>query len=97
MNNQIRIPTTSTENFRKTSGYKITSTFRASFFVRICPLWNALPLDIRMSNSVSIFKRKLKALLFKRRNSVFDVDNIRSWRIVCPICRRCNIDSVCTC
>ena len=24
-----------------------TSTFRESFFIRICPMWNALPLDIR--------------------------------------------------
>lgn len=74
-----------------------TSTFRDSYFVRICPLWNALPIEIRSSNSTATFKRLLRSLLRKRLNDIFDVDNIRTWRIICPLCRRPNLTSACTC
>ena len=74
-----------------------TSTFRESYFVRICPLWNALPIDIRTSERTSIFKSRLKKLLFARLHSTFDSENIRSWRIVCPLCRNVNVNLVCSC
>ena len=65
-----------------------TSTFRESFFVRICPLWNALPLAIRTSERTSVFKTRLKTLLSVRLQSIFDPENNRSWRIICPRGRR---------
>lgn len=74
-----------------------TSTFRESFFVRICPLWNALPLAIRISACTSAFKSCLKSLLFDRLRNIYDADNIRTWRIICPICRRANVTSACSC
>ncbi len=37
-----------------------TSTFRESFFIRICPMWNALPLEIRTSERTPVFKTRLK-------------------------------------
>ena len=74
-----------------------TSTFRESFFVRICPLWNALPLAIRTSKRTLVFKTRLKTLFSNRLQSIFDSENIRSWRIICPICRRPNVASACSC
>ena len=41
-----------------------TSTFRDSYFVRICPLQNSLPIFIRSSHSTSAFKSQLKTFLF---------------------------------
>ena len=74
-----------------------SSTFRDSFFVRICPVWNSLPINIRSSCSTSAFKLRLKRLYLDRLDSTFDVENIRSWRIICPLCRRFNLLSPCTC
>ena len=42
-----------------------TSTFRDSYFVHICPLWNALPIEICSSTSTATFKRLLRSLLRK--------------------------------
>ena len=39
-----------------------TDVFKNSFFVRICRLWNELPLSIRESNTLSIFRKNLMAL-----------------------------------
>ena len=36
-----------------------TETFENSFFIRICRLWNDLPLKIRDLSSLSIFRRNL--------------------------------------
>ena len=38
-----------------------TDVFKNSFFVRICRLWNELPLSIRESNTLSIFRKNLMA------------------------------------
>ena len=74
-----------------------TSTFRESFFIRICPMWNALPLEIRISERTPVFKTRLKKLLFARLQSIFDPENIRTWHITCPICRSSNVDAACSC
>ena len=47
--------------------YKLsTYGFRAVFSVCAPRLWNGIPLEIRQSNSVSVFKKKLKTHLFKQ-------------------------------
>jgi hypothetical protein len=74
-----------------------TSTFRESFFIGICPMWNALPLDIRTSERTSVFKTWLKKLLFARLQCTFDSENTRTWHIICPICRSPNVDAACSC
>ena len=44
-----------------------TSTRRESHFVvRVCPLWNALPLEICSLERTSLFKSRLKALYTSR-------------------------------
>ena len=41
-----------------------TDVFKNSFFVRICRLSNELPLSIRESNTLSIFRKNLMAFKF---------------------------------
>ena len=41
-----------------------TDVFKNSFFVRICHLWNDLPLGIRESNTLSIFRKNLIAFYY---------------------------------
>ena len=39
----------------------------------------------------------LKSFYFKRLYNVFDGDNVRSFKIICPKCRRVNILKACSC
>ena len=48
-----------------------TDVFKNSFFVRICWLWNELPLSIRESNTLSIFRKNLIAFYYERFNVNF--------------------------
>ena len=41
-----------------------SSTGQRSFFFHAPTLWNSLPLDVRLSNSISVFRSKLKTFLF---------------------------------
>ena len=43
-----------------------TDVFKNSFFVRICHLWNDLPLGTRESNSLSIFRKNLIAFYYDK-------------------------------
>ena len=67
-----------------------TSCFRDSYFNRIVNLWNSLPDIVKNYTTVSGFKNQLKKFYFSRLFRVFDTDNIRSYKIVCPKCRRIN-------
>ena len=64
---------------------------------RITLIWNSLPKNIKDSDTISSFKSKLKSFYFTRLLNVFDGDNFRSFKLICPKCRRVNIFSVCTC
>ena len=48
-----------------------TDVFKNSFLVRICRLWNNLPLSIRESNTLSIFRKNLMALYYDKFNVNF--------------------------
>ena len=48
-----------------------TDVFKNSFFVRICHLWNDLPLGIRESNTLSIFRENLIAFYHDKFNVNF--------------------------
>ena len=48
-----------------------TDVFKNSFFVRICRLWNNLPLSIKQSNTMSIFRKNLMALYYDKFNVNF--------------------------
>ena len=74
-----------------------TSSFRDFYFNRITLIWNSLPKNIKDSDTISSFKSKLKSFYFTRLLNVFDGDNFRSFKLICPKCRRVNIFSVCTC
>ena len=69
------------------------SLFRDSFFIRITNLWNALPID-KIGGKLVPFKKKLKSFFYNRLSSVFNRDDIRSYRLVCPKCRRANSNTL---
>ena len=59
------------------------STYRRSFFIRVCRTWNVLPVELRSNHS------SLKSLLlqyYKKALTLYDVDDIRTWRAICPRC-----------
>ena len=74
-----------------------TSTFRDFYFNRITNLWNNIPNDVRQAKSIDSFKRKLKWFYFKRLFNVFDGDNFRTFKIICPKCGRVNTLVACNC
>ena len=76
-----------------------TCLFRDSFFNRLANynLWNAIPDNIKSQASISSFKNKLKYFFFERLKLVFDGDNIRSYKLICPKCRRVNRMNICSC
>ena len=60
-----------------------TETFYASYFNRIVHLWNILPLDIRSSVSVSVFKRKLFCFYQRKFQESFNIDILCTWSSTC--------------
>ena len=74
-----------------------TSLFRDYFFNRIAIMWNGIPEDIKVATTLCSFKRQLKSFYFKRLYNVFDGDNVRPFKIICPKCRRVNILKACSC
>ena len=75
-----------------------TSCFRNSYFNRIVlNLWNSLPDIVKNCTTVSGFKNQLKKFYFSGLFRVFDADNIRSYKIVCPKCCCINPLNVCSC
>ena len=79
------------------TNYARTSLFRDYFFNRITIIWNGIPEDIKVATTLCSFKRQLKSFYFKRLYNVFDGDNVRSFKIICPKCRRVNILKACSC
>ena len=64
-----------------------TSLFRDSYFIRIVYLWNDLPLSIRQTPSIKLFKTRLYEHYFKKMDCAFETDRIRTWKTICPNCR----------
>ena len=60
-------------------------------------MWNVLPVEIKMAESISSFKEKLKSLLFFQLNNIFNQDNIGTYKLICPKCRSSNVYIVCSC
>ena len=68
-----------------------TDIFKNSFFVRICRLWNDLPLSIRESNTFSIFLKNLIAFYFDKCNVEFFFLYIVFYPIIGPFMVTFNI------
>ena len=82
---------------RSTAGVYLKTPRTRTYFNRIVNLWNSLPDIVKNCTTVSGFKNQLKKFYFSRLFRVFDADNIRSYKIVCPKCRRINLLNVCSC
>ena len=74
-----------------------TSTFWDFYFNRIAILGNNITNDVRQAESIDSFKRKRNSFYLKRLFNVFGDDNVRTFKIICPNCRRVNTFAVCTC
>lgn len=59
-----------------------TETFKASYFNRITLLWNSLPMHIRQSSSLNVFKSKL-TMFYSEKLTGFNVDNSCTWITTC--------------
>ena len=53
--------------------------------------------DQRIHIDMKKFLNTIKTFYFKRLYNVFDGDNVRSFKIICPKCRRVNILKACSC
>ena len=63
-----------------------TLTYQRSFFIRACRTWNVLPTELRTSHiSLALFKTLLLQY-YKKALNLYDADDIRTWRTICPRC-----------
>lgn len=60
-----------------------TETFYASYFNRIVHLWNILPLDIRTSQSLCVFKQNLSRFYQCKFRMNFNTDILCTWTSTC--------------
>ena len=65
-----------------------TESFASSYFNRIIPLWNNLPVEPRLSSSVSSFKRLTFAFYYDYFLSTFKTQDTCSWVSACR-CANC--------
>ena len=72
-----------------------TSTFRDSYFNRIIPLWNSLPLNTKESTTLSSFKTKVRSHYKSLLHLAFDPDRIRTFKTICSKCRSVTPATVC--
>lgn len=84
-------------NFHLKTNSARTSTFRDNYFNRIAILWNSIPDSFKLADSLGSFKRKLKSFYLSRLHKVFDGDSVRSFKLICPKCRRVNVLEACSC
>jgi len=48
-----------------------TESFKNSYFIRVCRSWNERPLNIRESNTLSVFRKKLFAYFYDKFSANF--------------------------
>jgi len=48
-----------------------TESFKNSHFMRVCRSWNELPLNIRESNTLSVFRKNLFAYFYDKFSANF--------------------------
>ena len=64
-----------------------TNKHRNHYFVRICRLWNALPI-IDLNMSIQTIKKHLKIFMWNHFNNNFNSSNIHTFHFICP-CSSC--------
>jgi hypothetical protein len=66
------------------SQYARTSCYRDTYFMRITNLWNAIPEALISAGTLKSFERDLNIFFFSRLQMVFEGDNVKTYKIVCP-------------
>ena len=64
-----------------------TETYKSSYFSRVVTLWNKIPLEVRNSSNVNVFKHTVNDFYLYKLN-MYCPDNSCSWTSVCrcPSC-----------
>jgi hypothetical protein len=69
-----------------------TVTFQRSFFSRTCRIWNQLPDEMRRKDKTLLrFRGMLKQFYHTAACTIFNSDDPRTWKSVCPKCKSARI------
>lgn len=88
-NDEVRVLTnnrslrSSSEGLLLRSLHVRTECFISSYFNRICHLWNILPIHVRNSTSISIFKSQLYEFYIYKSENTFDIFSSCTWTSTC--------------
>jgi len=68
-----------------------TESYAHSYFIRIVPIWNQLPTDLRAEDNISSFHRNLPNFYKSKFSQHFQCDSTCSWvsKCRCTKCRPC--------
>ena len=68
-----------------------TESYAHSYFIRIVPIWNQLPLELRDSPNLYVFTQRLKLFYTAQLKESFNCDNTCTWvsKCRCSKCRPC--------
>jgi hypothetical protein len=85
-----------TRTTRHSSKYDIkvplckSKLFQNSFYCVLPKIWNSLPVEVRLSSSKSVLKRKLTDYYTEALKNTYDIDYSQTWKTVCPKCSGTN-------
>ena len=68
-----------------------TVTYQSSYFIRTARIWNELPSSIRLLETLCQFKNSLLKYYKDCLKTIYDTDNPRTWKTVCPKCHNCSV------
>ncbi|CAB4002465.1 Hypothetical predicted protein [Paramuricea clavata] len=68
-----------------------TVTYQSSYFIRTARIWNELPSSIRLLETLCQFKNSLLKYYKDCLKTIYDTDNPRTWKTICPKCHNCSV------
>ena len=61
-----------------------TVTYQRSLFIHACCTWNILPAELPASHISLVSLKRSLFQYYNRALDLYDVDDIRTWRTICP-------------
>jgi len=83
-------PTTRSDSHKLIPQKCNTESHQSSYFHRIVPIWNQLPIDVRSTPSLNMFKCQVNELYTSLFTSQFDPANTCTWVSNCR-CSNCRV------